>query len=291
MFKSWTETILKEYPRLERESKFRFSCHKGLACFTQCCADVNIFLTPYDVLRMRKALKMSSGEFIEKYTISPYLSEQKLPLVLLRMQDDARKSCPFVTPEGCSIYEDRPWSCRMFPLGMASSRTEDRPDGQEFCFIHNDGFSCLGFEDAREWTVAEWWRDQGIDIYEHKNQPYKEITLHRLLREGKGLGPAKNHVFFVTCYDLDRFRRLLTESSFLKRFDIAPEVAEAIKTDDEALLGFGFDWLRFSLFGENTIKVKDEELARKKKELLKQKRKSKSKRAAHEKNSKLKLPG
>jgi len=291
MFKSWTETILKEYPRLDPESKFKFSCRKGLTCFTQCCADVNIFLTPYDVLRMRKALKMSSGEFIEKYTISPYLAEQKLPLVLLRMQDDAKKSCPFVTPQGCSIYKDRPWSCRMFPLGMASSKTADRPDGLEFCFVHTEGFSCLGFEEAREWTVAEWWRDQGIDIYEQKNQTYKEITLHPRLSEGEGIGVNKTHVFFVTCYDLDRFRRLVLESSFLKRFDISPELAEAIKTDDEALLNFGFDWLKFSLFGEKTIKVKDEELDRKKKELQQQKRKSKSKRAAHEKNRKLRLPG
>jgi hypothetical protein len=139
----------------------------------------------------------------------------------------------------------------------------------------------------------EWWRDQGIDVYEQKNQAYKELTLHPKLRE-KGLDTAKNHIFFITCYDLDRFRRLVMESSFLKRFDIAPELAEAIKTDDEALLDFGFDWLRFSLFGENTVKVKDEELARKKKEILKQikqQSKSKSKRAAHEKNSKLGLSG
>jgi Fe-S-cluster containining protein len=294
MFKRWTETILKEYPRLGPESKFKFSCHKGLACFTQCCADVNIFLTPYDVLRMRTALKMPSEEFINKYIITPYLSEQKLPLVLLRMRDDARKSCPFVTPAGCSIYADRPWSCRMFPLGMASSKTADQPDGLEFCFIQKEGFSCLGFEEAREWTVAEWWRDQGIDVYEQKNLPYKELTLHRAVREGQGLGTAKNHIFFITCYDLDRFRRLVMESSFLKRFDIAPELAEALKTDDEALLEFGYNWLRFSLFGEKTIEIKAEELARKKKEILKQikqRSKSKSKRAAHEKNSNLRLSG
>lgn len=295
MLNDWKETILNDYPRLGPESKFKFSCHKGLGCFTRCCADVNILLTPYDVLRMRKALKMSSGEFIDKYIITPYLQEQKLPLVLLRMRDDEQKSCPFVTAEGCSIYEDRPWPCRMFPLGMASAKTADQPDGLEFCFVNREGFSCQGFEETKEWTVAEWWRNQGIDVYEQKNQPYKELTLHREICEGKGLGTAKNHIFFVTCYDLDRFRRLVTESSFLKRFDIPPDLVEALKTDDEALLNFGFDWLRFSLFREATIKVKDEELARKKKEILKQVRKqmskSKSKRAAHEKNRKLKLSG
>jgi Fe-S-cluster containining protein len=287
MFKSWTEAILKEFPRLAPGSKFRFSCHKGLACFTQCCADVNIFLTPYDVLRMKKALGLSSGEFLEKYTVAPFMSEQKLPLVLLKMRDDARKTCPFITPKGCAIYDDRPWSCRMFPLGIASSKTADRPDGQEFCFIVEEGFSCLGFKEDREWTVADWWRDQGIDLYDKKSQPYKEITLHRFVREGKGIGPAKTMMFYLTCYDLDRFRRFLLESSFLNRFEVAEEIVAGIKTDDEALLNFGYDWLKFSLFGENTIKVKGEVLEEKKRELFK----SNTARGAHGKHRKRKLSG
>jgi uncharacterized protein len=36
------------------DDQFKFSCHKGLACHNTCCRDVNIFLTPYDVLRMRR---------------------------------------------------------------------------------------------------------------------------------------------------------------------------------------------------------------------------------------------
>jgi Fe-S-cluster containining protein len=286
MSKSRIEAILKEYIRMDPESKFRFSCHKGLDCFTRCCADVNIFLTPYDVLRMRKALNLNSGEFIKKYTISPFLSEQKLPLVLLRMRDDARRSCPFVTTEGCSIYEDRPWSCRMFPLEIAPSKTADRPEGHELYLINQESSACLGLEEDREWTVAEWRRDQGIDLYEQKSEPYHEITRHYLVRD-KGLHTGQNHIFFITCYDLDRFRRLLLESSFLNRFDIAPEAAEAIRTDDEALLDFGYKWLKFSLLGEAAIKIKDEELARKKKELLKQI----SKRVAHEKKRKPRLSG
>ena len=285
MFKSWKEAILKEYPRLSPGSKFRFSCHKEISCFTQCCADINIFLTPYDVLRMKRALNIPSGEFLEKYTVSPFLSEQKLPLVLLKMQDDARKSCPFITSEGCAIYEDRPWSCRMFPLGIASSKTADRPDGLEFCFIVEEGFSCLGFEENKEWTVAGWWQNQGIDIYDKKCEPYKEITLHRLLREGKGIGPAKTMMFYLTCYDLDRFRTFVLKSSFFNRFDVAEEVVEKIKTDDEALLNFGYDWLKFSLFGENTIRVKGEVLEEKKQELFK----SNTARRANGKRRKRKL--
>jgi Fe-S-cluster containining protein len=285
MSKNRTEARLKDYPRLGPKSKFRFSCHKWLACFTRCCADVNIFLMPYDVLRMKKALNISSGEFLERYTIAPFLAEQKIPLILLKMQDDARKSCPFITPQGCAIYQDRPWSCRMFPLSIASSKKEEPPAGQEFCFIIEEDFSCLGFQEDREWTVAEWRRDQGIDLYDKESQPYKEITQHRLLREGEGIGPAKKMMFYLTCYDLDRFRKFIFESSFLKRFEIDGEVLEKIKNDDEALLNFGFNWLGFSLFGEDTIKIKGEVLEEKKKALLK----SKSTGRAHAKRRKSKL--
>ena len=209
---------------------------------------------------MKRALNLSSGEFLEKFTISPFLSEQKLPLVLLKMQSDARKSCPFITPEGCAIYEDRPWSCRMFPLDIASSKTTDRPNGLELCFIVEEGFSCLGFEEDIKWTVADWYKNQGIDIYDKKCEPYKEITLHGLFREDKDIEPAKTMMFYLTCYDLDRFRTLLLESSFFSRFEVDAEVVAKIKTDDEALLDFGYNWLRFSLFGEDTIKVKGEVL-------------------------------
>jgi hypothetical protein len=267
MLERFKEAILREYPRLSPESRFSFSCHKGLSCFTQCCGDVNIFLTPYDVLRLKRALSLSSGEFLVKYTHPPLLADQKLPVVVLKMEDDERKSCPFVTSEGCKVYEDRPWSCRMYPLGVASSKTADRADGEEFCFIVDEGFACAGLKEGKEWTVAEWWKDQGIDLYDKKCEPYKEITLHRLLREGKALGPAKTHMFYLTCYDLDRFRGLIFQSSFFNRFDVEDEVIKKMKTEDEALLDFGFDWLRFSLFGEDTLRVKGEVIEERKRDL------------------------
>jgi len=45
------EEIMKEYPRLTRDDTFTFACHPGVSCFNQCCRDVNIFLTPYDIIR------------------------------------------------------------------------------------------------------------------------------------------------------------------------------------------------------------------------------------------------
>ena len=63
------EDILKNQKRLKPDSRFKFSCQPGVTCFNQCCRDVNILLTPYDVLRLKNRLGISSGEFLKKYTI------------------------------------------------------------------------------------------------------------------------------------------------------------------------------------------------------------------------------
>jgi hypothetical protein len=57
------QKVLKEYPRLGIDDKFKFACKQAFKCFTKCCADVNIFLTPYDILRMKKRLNIKSGQF------------------------------------------------------------------------------------------------------------------------------------------------------------------------------------------------------------------------------------
>ena len=55
------ETILKDYPRLTRDSEFSFACHPGVPCFNACCGDVNIFLTPYDIIRLKQKLGIKIG--------------------------------------------------------------------------------------------------------------------------------------------------------------------------------------------------------------------------------------
>ena len=85
------EHILKEHPRLSKESRFKFSCHKNVPCFNECCGDVNIFLTPYDVIRLKRSLGITSTEFLSKYTILPFDKNLKYPVILLKMGDDEKK--------------------------------------------------------------------------------------------------------------------------------------------------------------------------------------------------------
>jgi hypothetical protein len=63
---------------------------------------------------------------------------------------------------------------------------------------------------------------------------------------------------FTACYDLDKFREFVFGSSLLQRFEVDEDFVEEMRYDDEGLLRFAFLWLRFSLFGERTVKAKAE---------------------------------
>ncbi|MBW1642703.1 MAG: hypothetical protein JRJ76_07680, partial [Deltaproteobacteria bacterium] len=80
------------------DRKFRFACHKNLPCFTKCCANLNLVLTPYDVLRFKNRLNLSSEEFLENYTTSYVDEAYGVPVVKLKMNNDESRRCPFVSP-------------------------------------------------------------------------------------------------------------------------------------------------------------------------------------------------
>jgi len=254
---SLQEKILEDSPRLGLDDTFKFGCHPGVSCFNRCCHDVNIFLSPYDVLRLKNRLGMTSSEFLEKYAILPVQKDMKTPVVVLRMNDDETNSCQFLTEEGCGVYSDRPWPCRMYPLGMAAQK--DTPDGwggEKFYFLLQEEV-CKGFDEDKEWTVREWLDNQGIYEYDRWGDGYKELTLNEFFEdEDSALSPEKMHMLFTACYDLDKFREFVFESTLLQRFEIDEEFVEAMRTDDEELLRFGYLWLQFSLFGEKTMKMK-----------------------------------
>jgi hypothetical protein len=88
--------------------------------------------------------------------------------------------------------------------------------------------------------------------------PFQELTLHDFWSRGTALTPQQVEMFYMACYDLDRFRRFVFDSRFLALFEVDEARVEALRSDDEELLDFGIQWLRFSLFGEKTMKIRRE---------------------------------
>ena len=252
------EKILAEYERLTPDDEFSFRCHNKLNCFNTCCGDVNIALTPYDVIRLKQHLGLTSSQFIQRYTVRPFTKEQRLPVVLLRMDESKEnKPCQFVTEQGCSVYDNRPWPCRMYPVGTASARTDDDPNAPEFFFLMKDD-PCDGFGEDRKLSIGQWMEDQGVGPYDKMGELFKQINLHPFFRNEGSLNPQQMEMYFTACYDLDKFRGFVFESSFLDKYEVEPETVEKIRDDDVELFRFAVRWLRTCLFSEKLVPLKDE---------------------------------
>lgn len=250
------EKIVSDYPRMGPDDTFKFGCHPGVSCFNNCCGDVNIFLSPYDVLRLKNRLGISSTEFLDKYALLPVQKDMKTPVVVMRMKDDEAKSCQLLTEKGCSVYSDRPWPCRMYPLGMAAQKdTDDGWQGDRFYFLLKEE-GCHGFGESTEWKVQDWLENQGVVEYDEWVEAYKELALHKFFEDGGTLSPEKMEMLFTASYDLDKFREFVFKSTLLDRFEIDEDFVEQMRHDDEVLLRFAFLWLRFSIFGEPTVRAK-----------------------------------
>ncbi|MEJ2078080.1 MAG: YkgJ family cysteine cluster protein [Acidobacteriota bacterium] len=246
------EAILNDLPRLDLDGEFSFRCGPQRECFNDCCADVNIVLTPYDVLRMKQSLGISSGDFLDTYTLIPFSKEHTFPVVFLKMNPEEPHTCPFVRDEGCTIYPDRPWACRMYPVGLAAPAEEQE---ERFYFLLEEP-TCRGCEEGRPWTVRSWLEDQAVGPYDDLGEEFKAISLHPFFREGGQLEPNQMDMLFMSLYDLDRFRRFVFESSFLKRFRLDAEELARIRDSEVELLRLGFRWLRFCLLKEATLEVR-----------------------------------
>jgi Fe-S-cluster containining protein len=234
--------------RMEPDQGFRFNCSPGVPCFTQCCRDVTIALTPYDVLRLKKGLGISSYEFLEKYTIIIPKEKRLIPLVILKM-NEGNKRCPFVSKDGCVVYEDRPWPCRMYPLDMNDDGT--------FHLI-TDASRCSGLEEKDEWRIGEWLVAQGIVPYDEMNAAFSQITVPLSTQELDIDNPDISKMVFMALYNIDKFREFVFKSTFLERFHVDPVVVEKIKRSDAELLKFGFDWIKFGIFGQKLFQIKKE---------------------------------
>jgi uncharacterized protein len=240
--------------RLSLDSEFCFACGPHVPCFTECCGKLELLLTPYDVLRLKNRLKLSSEDFLDIHATMRLRTAHGFPEVLMKM-DPESKRCPFVTPAGCSLYEDRPGACRIYPLGRASTSHPMDGSRREFYFTVREDH-CRGFEETKTWKVREWLADQGVEDYNRLNDMLMELYVLRSRGKSVELGPQHIQMFVMACYNTEKFRSFVFKSRFLDKFDVDEALIEKMRTDDMKLLEFAFLWLRFALFREPVLNVK-----------------------------------
>ncbi len=238
---------------LDGDKVIQFRCHKDVKCWNACCANIDITLTPYDVLRLKNRMELSSGDFLKQYTVPYEMDQDGMPGIKLRPVDGGT-ACRFMKPEGCGVYEDRPTACRYYPIALLSMRNQDEfTDRAAYALVQEA--HCLGHQEPRSQTIDEYRQEQGVDIYDEKGRGWRQLVLKRK-SAGPGIGKppaASNQLFFMASYDIDRFRAFVSSDSFNRTYDIPLEVMASLLADDETLLEFGYNFLKHALFGEKFL--------------------------------------
>lgn len=235
---------------LKKNDAFNFRCHRDLACFNQCCRNLNLFLYPYDVLRLRKCLDMDSDRFLETHVDVVLRKGNYFPEVLLRMTDNDAKTCPFLNDAGCRVYPDRPDTCRTFPVEQGISFTDHPGESETVSFFRPPDF-CQGRHDGQTWSLSSWADNQEAVVYNRMTARW--ATLKARFQEdpwgSAGLNGPKAKMAFMAAYNLDRFRDFVFQSSFLKRYRVKKTLVRRLRADDRDLLMFGFEWIMHFVWG------------------------------------------
>jgi Fe-S-cluster containining protein len=147
---------------LTRESSFSYSCNR---C-NKCCYDKRIRLTPYEILRLARNLRMTTRDFISQFT-------EEGGTVLRRRSEDG--GCSLLGEEGCTVHADRPGVCRIYPLGGLFQL-----EGEEKFALLTPHPESLGIYDTSVTfkpndTVASFLDAQGIAPYHRANKKYVEL--------------------------------------------------------------------------------------------------------------------
>jgi Fe-S-cluster containining protein len=246
--------------QLPGDAVIQFRCHKDIDCFNACCKNIDIMLTPYDILRLKQRLGITSTEFLRQYTEPFEFGKNSVAGVKYKPREGTTE-CQFVTDEGCSVYEDRPTACRYYPVGLLSTRRQDENfDRASYALVKED--HCHGHFEDRKLTIDEYREEQGLEEYDEHGRPWRQLIL-----KVKSAGPAIGNMsktslkfFFMACYDLDRFREFIKSTGFSTTYDLDEATRNELLTDDMALLRFGDRMIRQVMYGEETIALKGDAL-------------------------------
>jgi len=237
------------FHQVSPDHQFNFSCHPGVNCFTECCRQLDLALTPYDVLRLKNRLQMHSGGFLDQYVIIEWDERILFPQCYLTMVDDGRASCIFVSPAGCKVYEDRPGACRAYPVGRgAARRSENEQITEHFVLIKEA--HCRGFEEFLSQTPSSYLLDQGVNEYSRFNDAVMSILQHDRVKQGFRPDRGQLDQYILALYNLDLFRQEMSDGRISMNRPLTPGELQGLTGDEDQLLFLGISWLRQEFFGE-----------------------------------------
>lgn len=182
-------------------------------------------------------------------------------------------ACQFMRPEGCGVYADRPTACRYYPVALLSMRKQDEyTDTSSYALVREE--HCLGHNEPRNISIEDYRKEQGLEEYDELARGWRQLILKKK-SSGPAVGkPSKRslQLFFMACYDVDRYREFVASDGFADVYDIPADELLRILGDDRELMLFAFRFLRQVLFGEMSIAVREESVEKRRERLAEKQR-------------------
>ena len=141
---------------VNRNSQFSYVCN---ACGL-CCHNKVITLSPYDVMRLARAMAASTREAIDRFTIRRGS--------ILKFTDDG--ACVALEGTRCGVHRGRPFACRLYPLGL--ERMEESK-GENFVMLE-PAVGSLG-DYGIDGDVNGFLESQGVAVYLAANARYASL--------------------------------------------------------------------------------------------------------------------
>ena len=187
--KYYTEHIL------EPNDKFSFTCKQCGKCCTR--RNEPIMITGVDLFYMARALKVNQMDFIKANCLVYIGDGSKLPVMVLKETKTGR--CPLLKNNRCSVHDDKPTVCKLYPLGRFT--TSDENDSYKY-FIQP--VECAGCHNAKEQTLKKWLDSFGINDRDEASKRwtglmYKLVNYFRKHYEDEDIG-SKYDVAFLLMY-------------------------------------------------------------------------------------------
>ena len=103
------------------DDTFKFHCDQCGKC---CTHREDIILSPMDIFKMAKELKMTPVEFYHEYCVFNIGEHTRMPIV--RLASEGKDThCVLLKNHRCSRHKVKPAVCAMFPLGRYMSFEKD----------------------------------------------------------------------------------------------------------------------------------------------------------------------
>ena len=135
---------------VDKDKRFKFTCRKcGF-----CCDNTIIYLYPFDIYNICKALNMTTQELHKNNFTKFLIDKEGIPRCIL----NNRPGCRFKSRNLCEIYDLRPLRCRLFPVGRYFEK-----DKVEYLLPSQ---RCIGFDSKKRQSIQEYLEKQETEQFD-----------------------------------------------------------------------------------------------------------------------------